>query len=78
MDEGDMGLDEGFHYIRLECCCLSHPDCNSDDDCPSCCQSPCAKSKAILESRVSCYSCCYGYWSRLSSLSVGISFHYHL
>ena len=57
---------------------LSHPDCNSDDDCPSCCQSPCAKSKAILESRVSCYSCCYGYWSRLSSLSVGISFHYHL
>ena len=45
MDEGDMGLDDCFHYIRLECRRLSHPDRSSDDDCPSCCQPPCAKCK---------------------------------
>ena len=45
MDEGDMGLDDRFHHIRLECYRLSHPDCNSDDSCSSHSQSSCAKCK---------------------------------
>ena len=45
MDEGDMGLDDRFHYIRLDCHRLSHPDCNSDDGCPSHSQSSCPQCK---------------------------------